>query len=675
MTWLQDRVRSLRASLPRSGATDSGAGGKYAFLFRSLRVILNVAVVMAIVVVALLGYLAYTLPLSDEFERKQLQASTTLVASNGEIFAMRGRFSGDILNLKDIPRYLPQAVVSIEDRRFYDHFGLDPIGMMRAAVVNLLAGEVRQGGSTITQQLAKLMFLSPERTFKRKIQEAMIALWLEHRLTKNEILVRYLNKVYLGAGAYGVDGAAQRYFNKSARELTLAEAAMLAGLIRSPSYLAPTRNIDEARDRARLVLRTMVDNGFITQATAETADLDKVKLAVDPDTRITEGSRYFADWIAADTRETLGPLTADLTVQTTLNVKLQGLAETTLRRWLDAEGEKRNVHQGAIVVLDHEGAVLAMVGGRSYDESQFNRAIQMRRQPGSLFKLFVYLAAFDAGMTPDTVMVDQPLKIGDWEPENYGEKYRGEVTLRTAFADSINSVAVQLSEKIGRNRVIGVARSLGVESPLKAQPSIALGASEVTLMEMAAAYDAMAADVKKVKPFGIRNIRGQSGKLYEHTTARISRQDATLPWKRPEMLDLLITTVDRGTGKAARMPFPVAGKTGTTQDYRDAWFVGFSADIVVAVWLGNDDNSPTDRVSGGDLPAKIWHDFMTAAYQLDTVPQNKNKDLMAGAPAKAPEQAATAPEPAPPAPAEQTTPAKNRGLFGNLRGWFRSLTN
>ena len=286
--------------MARFRRASKGEGGKPPYWLRFLRVTLNVFVVAAIVVVALLGYLAYTLPLSDDFERKQLQFSTTLVAANGEIFAMRGQFSGEILNLQEIPRHLSQAVVSIEDHRFYDHFGLDPVGVARAAVVNLLAGEVRQGGSTITQQLAKLMFLSSERTFKRKIQEAMIALWLEHRLSKEAILVRYLNKVYLGAGAYGIDGAAQRYFNKSARELTLAESAILAGLIRAPSHLAPTRNLEAARERARLVLRTMVDNGFITEATAGTADVDKVELAVNPNTQITEGSRYFADWIAAN---------------------------------------------------------------------------------------------------------------------------------------------------------------------------------------------------------------------------------------------------------------------------------------------------------------------------------------------------------------------------------------
>ena len=356
-------------------------------------------------------------------------------------------------------------------------------------------------------------------------------------------------------------------------------------------------------------------------------------------------------------------------MQTSLNIKLQGLAETTLRRWLDAEGSKRHVQQGAMVVLDHEGAILAMVGGRDYDQSQFNRATQMRRQPGSLFKLFVYLAAFDAGMTPGTVLVDQPMKVGEWEPQNYGGEHRGEVTLRTAFADSINSVAVQLTEKVGRGRVIGVARSLGVKSPLKAHASLALGAAEVTLMEMAAAYTAMAADVKSVVPYGIRSIRGQSRKLYEHSASRISRQDATLPWKRPEMLDLLIAAVDHGTGKAAKMPFPVAGKTGTTQDYRDAWFVGFTADIVVAIWLGNDDNTPTDRVTGGDLPARVWHDFMTAAYQLDSVPQKK-KDLMAGLPAAE----ELKPAPAVTAPAE-APPERRRSFFGNLRGWFRSLAN
>jgi 1A family penicillin-binding protein len=656
-------LRRLAGGLARR--RDRASGQRQPGWLRLLRISLNALVVVAIVFVALLGYLAYTLPLSEDFERKQLQFSTTLVATNGEIFAMRGQFRGEILNLKQIPRHLAQAVVSVEDHRFYSHFGLDPIGMARAAFVNTLAGQVRQGGSTITQQLAKLMFLSAERTFKRKIQEAMIALWLEHRLSKDEILVRYLNKVYLGAGAFGIDGAAQRYFNKSARDLTLAESAMLAGLIRAPSYLAPTRNLEAARERASLVLKTMVDNEFITQATAETADVDKVVLAVNPNTQITSGSRYFADWVAAEARDLLGPLSADLTVQTTLNVILQELAESTLRRWLDGEGAKRNVGQGAMVVLDREGAVLAMVGGRDYDESEFNRATQALRQPGSLFKLFVYLAAFDAGMTPDTTLVDQPLKVDEWEPQNYGGQHRGTVTLRTAFADSINSVAVQLTETVGRGRVIGVARSLGVQSPLKPHPSLALGASEVTLLEMASAYAAMAADVKRVTPFGIRSIRGQSRKLHEHRPAPTAQQDAMLPWHRAEMLDLLISAVDRGTGKAAKLSSPVAGKTGTTQEYRDAWFIGFTADIVAAIWLGNDDNAPTDRVTGGDLPARIWRDFIAAAYQLESVPQSQT-DLLAGIQARPEENAPVT---------VLETPAPERSVLGRVKGWLRSLVD
>ncbi|MEM9684257.1 MAG: PBP1A family penicillin-binding protein [Pseudomonadota bacterium] len=578
--------------------------------------------------------------------------------------------------------YLQLASISAKFN-YWIYIILMMIGLFAMSEVlrNARAGKVKQGGSTITQQLAKLMFLSSERTFKRKIQEALIALWLEHRLSKEAILVRYLNKVYLGAGAYGIDGAAQRYFNKSARELTLAESAILAGLIRAPSYLAPTRNLEAARERGRLVLHTMVENRLITQATAETADVDGVVLAVDPNTQITSGSRYFADWIAAETRSILGPLSADLTVQTSLNVRLQQLAESTLKRWIEDQGVLRNVQQGAMLVLDHEGGILAMVGGRDYDESQFNRATQAQRQPGSLFKLFVYLAAFDAGMTPDTVMTDAPLKVGKWTPQNYGGTYRGAVDLRTAFADSINSVAVQLTEQVGRGRVIGVARSLGVGSPLKAHPSLALGASEVTLMEMAAAYTAMAADVKKVTPFGVRSIRGQSRRLFEHKTARIAQKDATLPWKRGEMLDLLIATVDRGTAKAAKMPSPVAAKTGTTQDYRDAWFVGFTADIVVAIWLGNDDNSPTDRVSGGDLPARIWRDFIAQAYQLETVPKSE-KDLLAekaSPPAAIPAAAATAAADAGAKPAVEGDAAKStsdrdkNSFIGDVRNWLQSI--
>ena len=670
MTWVNRQYRWLSATIGRRRLRRERRRARLAArpahvkwgkrLARTAVVLL----VLAVAGLSTLVYFAYTLPLSDNFgeAQRQAQASTTLVAANGEIFAMRGQFKGETLTQADIPKHLVQAVLAIEDRRFYGHFGIDPIGMARAAMVNMMAGEIRQGGSTITQQLAKLMFLSPERTMKRKIQEAMIALWLEKTLTKDEILARYLNKVYLGAGAYGIDGAAQRYFNKSARGLTLAESAMLAGLIRAPSHLAPTRNLQAARTRARLVLKAMVEAGFIRETVAKTARVGDVTLAVNPNTQITRGSRYFADWIARETRALLGPMSAELTVETTLNLGLQELAENTLRNWLDADGEKRGVNQGAMVVLSHDGAVLAMVGGRDYDGSQFNRATQARRQPGSLFKLFVYLAAFDAGLTPDSVMTDQPLQVGKWKPQNYGGTYRGEVTLRDAFAESINSVAVQLTEKIGRGRVIGVARSLGIRSPLKAHPSLALGSYEVTLMEMAAAYAAMAADVKKIAPFGVRTIRGESRRLYQHRLRKTKQSDATLPWKRDEMIDLLITTVDRGTGKAAKLSAPVAGKTGTTQDYKDAWFIGFTADIIVAIWLGNDDNAPMQRVSGGDLPAKIWRDYITAAYRLEGATP-KRQELLAGIP----------PVPDPAIPDAVDMGKSDESLYSGLRGWFRSI--
>jgi penicillin-binding protein 1A len=650
--------RRWRAISSRGSHRTGDAGERWR---RRLRVLFVAALVCAVFGFSLLAYFAYTLPLSDDFGAPDRKTAMTVLAANGEIVAMRGKFATQIVDINDLPPHLVDAVVAIEDRRFRSHAGIDPLGMARAAWVNLKAGEIRQGGSTITQQLAKLMFLSPERTFKRKIQEAMIAMWLENRLTKDEILTRYLNKVYLGAGAHGVSGAASRYFNKPAKDLTLAESAMLAGLIRAPSYLAPTRNLLAARSRAKLVLKAMVDTGRVDAETAAAAEVDSVTLAVDPNAEATVGAGYFADWVASRSQELLGPMSADLTIETTLNPGLQRLAEHTLAKWLDGEGARRNVGQGAMLVMSQDGGILAMVGGRNYEESQFNRVVQARRQPGSLFKLFVYLAAFDAGLTPDTVFIDQPIAIGKWRPQNYHDTYVGEVTLRRAFAESINSVAVQLTERIGRKRVIGVARRLGVDSPLKSHPSLALGASEVTLMEMTGAYAAMAADVKRVRPYAIRSIRGNGSALYRHRGRHIRQSEAMLPWRRNEMLDLLIATVDNGTGRAARMSAPVAGKTGTTQDYRDAWYIGFTADLVVGIWLGNDDNSPMDRVSGGDLPAKIWRDFIAAVYRSEGDAPGGSK-LLAGIP-KIPTRQVEA-------TTEETT---GTGPLKKLRDWLFSI--
>ncbi|MCH8110396.1 MAG: PBP1A family penicillin-binding protein [Proteobacteria bacterium] len=557
-------------------------------------------------------YFAYTLPVPDLGARQPPSPSMVLEASDGGSFATRGRFTGNWVKVSDLPPDLINAVLAVEDRRFYDHFGIDLRGVVRAAITNITSGGVRQGGSTITQQLAKMTFLSPERKLRRKIQEALLALWLEKNLTKDEILTRYLNVAYFGAGAYGVDGASRRYFNKPARSLTLSEASMLAGLVQAPSYFAPTRDLTTARQRSQRVLRSMIEAGYVDEDRAAEAVADPARLAVNPQTAI--GQNYFADWVLDRAKRVLGPVSASLTIETTLDPELQRIAENVVTRWLNREGEERQVGQAAMVVMTPSGEVLAMVGGRDYRESQFNRATQAHRQSGSLFKLFVYLAAFDAGFTPDSTMVDQPVNIENWRPANYYKGYRGKVDLRTAFADSINTVAVQLAEKVGRGEVIGAALSLGVRSPMEPLPSLSLGTAEVTLLEMTGAYAAMAADGRRVNPHAVLAIRGPRRTLYRYSGSAKDEGNAAPPWNQKHMLDLLETAIRSGTGKAAAIDIPAAGKTGTTTDNRDAWFIGFTRDLVVGVWVGNDDNSPMKGVSGGGLPAKMWRDFMIKAY-------------------------------------------------------------
>lgn len=562
---------------------------------------------------AVIVYFVYTLPVPDLGSRQPSSPSMVLEAGNGGSFATRGRFTGNLVEASELPHDLINAVLAVEDRRFYDHFGIDLRGIARAAIANVTAGGVRQGGSTITQQLAKISFLSSERTLRRKIQEALLALWLEKNLTKDEILARYLNQAYFGAGAYGVDGAARRYFNKPARSLTLSEASMLAGLIQAPSYFAPTRDLTTAQQRSLRVLRSMIEAGYVEEDRAAEAMADPARLAVNP--QMTVGQNYFADWVLSRAKRVLGPVSASLTIETTLDPELQGLAEHVVTRWLNKESEERDVGQAALVAMNPSGEILAMVGGRDYRESQFNRATQAHRQSGSLFKLFVYLAAFDAGFTPESTMVDQPINVENWRPKNYYKGYRGEVDLRTAFADSINTVAVQLAEEVGRGSIIGAALSLGIRSPMEPLPSLSLGTAQVTLLEMTGAYAAMAADGRRVDPHAILAIRGPRRTLYRYSDSSKQDTSAAPPWNQKHMLDLLGTTIRSGTGKAAAIDIPAAGKTGTTQDNRDAWFIGFTRDIVVGVWVGNDDNSPMKGVSGGGLPARIWRDFMIKAYR------------------------------------------------------------
>ncbi len=585
---------------------------------RARPVLISLAVAF-VLLCAIVLYAVATLPIGGGLSIEPTQSAVTIESAKGEAFATRGVFKGDRLTAQDLPPHLAQAIVAIEDRRFFQHGGVDLRGILRAGWRNSQAGATREGGSTITQQLARLMFLSPERTFRRKLQEALLAIWLEGQLTKQEILLRYLNTAYFGAGAYGVDAAAKRYFGKRASELTLAESAMLAGLVRAPSQLAPTRNFGGAKERQETVLQAMVETGALTAAEAETARAQTVNLRTPPET--PPGSNYFVDMVAGDLRRILGSSSGDLTLRTTLNLELQRLAEGVIERRLEAEGAKKKVSQAALIALARDGAVLALVGGRDYEASQFNRATQARRQAGSLFKLFVYLTALQKGYTPQSVVVDRPTQIGEWEPQNYSGGFRGAMTLRNAFAHSINTIAVQLSDEVGIPSVIDTAKRMGVQSPLPAVPSLALGAAEVTLMDMTRAFGSVAAGVQSIEPYAIRSISGSSQQaLYTKPNAG-TEVSGQLGASRAMMLDLLQAVVNEGTGKAARIAgVPTGGKTGTTQEYRDAWFIGFTPDIVVGVWVGNDDNTPTNRVTGGDLPANIWHDFVGRALPVISRP-------------------------------------------------------
>ncbi|ANY83902.1 penicillin-binding protein (plasmid) [Microvirga ossetica] len=575
---------------------------------------LIVAGSFAVLLALIVGYSIATLPLDGGLQVDPTPSALVVEADGGETFATRGVFKGTKVTAADVPAHLAQAVVSIEDRRFYSHHGVDPWGILRAAWRNWQAGGTREGGSTVTQQLARLMFLSPDQNLRRKIQEAVISLWLERQLSKEEILLRYLNTAYFGSGAYGVDAAARRYFAKATKELSLAEAAMLAGLVRAPSQLAPTRNLGGAKERADTVLQAMIDTGAISAEQAEAARSEPVNLRVPPET--PPGTNYFVDTAAADVRRLLGGASGDLTLRSTLDLELQRLAEGVIERRLDDEGRQKNVSQAALVALSPDGAIRALVGGRDYEASQFNRATQARRQAGSLFKLFVYLAAMQKGYEPQSTVVDRPTQIGDWEPQNANGRFRGSVSLRNAFAQSINTVAAQLADEVGIPAVIETAKRLGVQSELPAVPSLALGSAEVTLLEMTRAYAAVATGNLALEPYTVRSIQGTTQQALFTRPGAAPRTEG-LGGSRAAMLDLLQAVVREGTGKAARLPnVPAGGKTGTTQEYRDAWFIGFTPDLIVGVWVGNDDNAPMNKVVGGDLPAEIWRDFLTRAAPL-----------------------------------------------------------
>lgn len=559
---------------------------------------------------ALLAYEATKLPDISDIGSMTRRGGVRLVSADGSEFASYGALHGRPVDAARLPPALIDALLATEDRRFRDHFGVDPISILRAMVVNIRAGSIRQGGSTITQQLAKNLFLAPDRSLERKIQELLLAFWLEASFSKSEILTIYFNRVYFGSGAYGVDAAARRYFGKPVERLGLYESALLAGLLKAPSRYNPVANPTLSAKRTRQVLLNMVDAGLLDQTQADAAA--SVPPTLGP-AGISRGHRYFADWARDRAAGYAGPMRADRVLHTTLDLRLQRQAEAAVRSGL-AAGAARDAAQAAMVVLAPNGAVLAMVGGRDHGASQFNRATQALRQPGSAFKPLVYLSALSSGYRPDSIIEDTPIDIGGWSPRNFDGKYHGPVTLRRAMAKSLNAATVRLSEAIGRAGTIRLARQLGITAKLNDEPSLALGTGEVTLLQLTAAYASLANGGYPVEPHGVTAISRREGTaVYQYRAVR--RPPVASAEVLAALNDMLREVIRSGTGKRAVIGRAAAGKTGTSQDYRDAWFIGYAGDLIAGVWVGRDDARPMQGVTGGGLPAKIWARFMREALR------------------------------------------------------------
>jgi penicillin-binding protein 1A len=550
------------------------------------------------------------LPDTRELFSQSPSQDITLLDVHGRLIARRGLTRGRLVDVRTLPAYVPNAFIAIEDRRFREHLGLDPLGLVRAAAENFIAGHVVQGGSTLTEQLAKNLFLESRRTVDRKLEEALFALYLESHYSKDQILTLYLNRVYFGAGTWGIEAAAQRFFGKPARALSLVEAAMLAGSVKAPAHFNPLADETASLARAGVVLRAMEQCGFITPRQRIAAESDRPRIA--PATA-TQGSGYFADWIIARLPEFVGETTQPLIIATTLDLDAQAEAERAVETALSGDGAVSRASESALISMTPEGAIRAMVGGRSYAQTPFNRVTDASRQPGSAFKPFVYLAAFERGHKPDEVVNDGPVDIRGWRPANYEGRYEGPITLARAFAKSSNSIAAQLTEDVGALAVANAAHRLGIASRLDAVPSLALGASDVTLLELTGAYAPFANGGARVQPYGIISIRTKSGRaLYRRYVP--GEEQVVTPENAAAIVELMVDVSTNGTGRAAQLDArAVAGKTGTTQGYRDAWFVGFTSDLICGVWVGNDDDSAMRHVTGGTIPARVFHTFMQAA--------------------------------------------------------------
>ncbi|MBL8782063.1 MAG: PBP1A family penicillin-binding protein [Alphaproteobacteria bacterium] len=600
------RRSSARKARPEAyDDEDEGAGKRWSLLHG----IAVAAVWVGVLVAGTLAYFAADLPSTEGLWRQEKTQAVTLLDAGGRAISRRGIDSGLPVTLKDLPPHVAQAVLASEDRRFYSHFGLDFWGLGRAAWVNMQAGRVVQGGSTITQQLAKNLFLKPERTYGRKIQEALLAVYLEMSFSKDEILALYLNRVYFGAGAYGIDAASRRYFNKPASRLTLVEAAILAGLLKAPTRYSPVNGIELAQSRANVVLQSMVEVGYIDKAARDEALHTRPKLATG---QSVQGNQYFADWVMEQLPGLVGRPGTDIVVETTLDLQLQRAAEDAVVKTLREKASPNA--QGALVAMTTDGAVKAMVGGRAYMMSEFNRATQAKRQPGSAFKPFVYLAAMEAGRSPASHMVDAQVTYRGWTPANYSGTYEGDMTLTDALSRSVNTVAVKLCLELGPETVAQTARRLGIVSDLAAVPSLALGTSEVSLIELVNGYVPFATGGRGAIPHGITRVTSIAGEvLYERVGSGLG--NVTTAEAAGAVNRMLMQAVRTGTGKAAALDGrPTAGKTGTSQDFKDAWFVGYTRQMVAGVWVGNDANLPMGKeIRGGTLPATMWKSFMVQA--------------------------------------------------------------
>ncbi len=585
---------------------------------RKLRVFVIASLCVAALAAFAIGGLLirYTLEFPDPIALQQKERAPVIriLAADGTVLAVRGG-AHDYTPLDLLPAHVIDAVVATEDRRFFQHNGIDPLGLIRAIFANLRAGRYVQGGSTVTQQLAKNLFLSSERTIGRKAEELALALWLELRLGKRDIIELYLNRVYFGAGAYGIEAAAQRYFEKSARNLTLSESALIAGLLKAPSKFSPLTSPGSARSRARVVLKKMLAAGVITEQAEAIASRISIKFAGLRPNKEATGVEYAIDYVLERMPPLLSQGHSEIIVQTTIDAQLQRHAQSVVEQAIERNGATAEVSQAAVAVLNTDGGILALVGGRSHSESQFNRAVKARRQPGSAFKPLVYLAALENGLTPETTVYDLPVSIAGWSPRNDNGQFKGAVSLRQALSQSINTVAVRLQHDVGVRRIIAVAQRLGIKSELKPGPSLALGSSEVSLLELTGAYTAFANGGRRIEPHIIHQVRNNAGQVL-YASPPMTSAPVIGTTHIGAMNDMLNATLVNGTGRrAALLDHPAAGKTGTTQDFRDAWFVGYTAHLAAGVWVGNDQGRMMNNVRGGSLPAQIWQDIMTTAHR------------------------------------------------------------